>query len=125
MITCFWILVVRYSDPHLNCPLITGVPPNSPNSSLKPLVDLTETSPAKDNIDAELEKVRNSRNTRFIRIQNIFWCSTYIDGVPHFSITLFSLMLQIWQLLAQNPKKGFWPFFHSYLEHESRYTGIV
>ena len=77
MITCFWILVVRYSDPHLNCPLITGVPPNSPNSSLKPLVDLTETSPAKDNIDAELEKVRNSRNTGFIRISKKMVFDTY------------------------------------------------
>ena len=64
MIRCFWILVVRYLDPHLNCPLIAGVPPNSPNSSLKPLVDLTETSPAKDNIDSELEKVKNYLNTR-------------------------------------------------------------
>jgi hypothetical protein len=40
--------------------VLKGPPPNSPNSSMKPLVDLTETSPTKnDNIDVDLEKVNS------------------------------------------------------------------
>jgi hypothetical protein len=42
--------------------VLKGPPPNSPNSSMKPLVDLTETSPTKnDNIDVDLEKVSSKK----------------------------------------------------------------
>ncbi len=44
---------------------LKGPPPNSPNSSMKPLVDLTETSPTKnDNIDVDLEKVNSKKLTK-------------------------------------------------------------